>query len=661
MTRSMMHASRILAATFSVTAMAVSGYAGEGRSVTDTGKPEVTAKTVIPNTALAHSGFLLGAVINDTGAPIGRTLISASGPTGTALAVCDADGRFEFRGLPPGRYLLRAHLSGFTTAQRVVVDVSAGAPTLRSITLRPDPAETTQVMIVAGVGPLTSDDLDSFAQSNDSVLGDVVAGDDPDQLGTTTVLTPHDHSEKAWRLRRTHRSVLKNAEERITLMGAKTDGERRTTIGRTAMNNMVNDLPIFSMTMRGELQLLSRATINSPASLWSVEAVPGQIAHVSLGSPTGEGTWGFRGAVNTGDASSWVLAGSYAAELVTDHALQIGMSYSKHRMRGVNGPISGVPIPVDDFGSREAGSVAAAGLWTVSPSLSIDYGARLARYDYLEDGQLFSPRVQVTVAPLERTRVRIALSKNMLAPGAEEFLPPSSGVWLPPERSFVPLSPVDPLLAERARNLEVTFERQVGETSVVGVRRFYQDVSDQMVAMFGVDLNAIVPDANHYYLASSSGVNTEGWGVTFSHDLAGRFHGVVDYSITRADWRPRNTASLSPYTVGVFRTGTEKFHDVTTSIETEIPETATEIFLVCRVNTAFSRVDEAVLTSGIAARFDIRIKQGLPFTPFEGSQWEAFVGLRSLFREQVAGASAYDELLVVNPPKQFLGGLVVHF
>ena len=659
----MTRASRILAATLSVMVTAVSGYAAEGRPATSAGtaKPEATAKTVIPNTASARSGFLLGTVTNDAGAPIGRTLVSASGPAGTSLAVCDADGRFEFRGLPPGRYLLRAHLSGFTTVQRVVVDVKAGAPTLRSITLRPDAAGTTPVMIAAGFGASTGDGLESFAQSNDGVLGDEVAGDDPDPSAAAPALTPHDHSEKAWRLRRAHRSVLKDAEERIALAGATTDDERTAVAGRTAVSDMVGDTPIFSMTMRGELHLLTRATIDSPASLWSVDAVPGQIAHVSLGSPTGESAWGVRGAVNTGDASSWVLAGSYAVEPITDHALQVGMSYSKHRVRGAHGLLLGVPAPGDDLDSREAGSVAADGSWTVSPSLSVGYGARLARYDYLEDGQLFSPRAQVTVAPLKRTRVRLALSQNMLAPGAEEFLPPSSGVWLPPERSFAPLSPVDPLHAERARHLEVALERQVGETSVVGVRRFYQDVSDQMIAMFGVGSNAVVPDANHYYLTSSSGVNTEGWGVTFSHHLAGRLHGAVDYSITRADWTPRSAAGLSPHTVGVFRTGTEQFHDVTTSVETQIPETATEVFVVCRVNTAFSRVDEAALTSGIAARFDVRVKQGLPFTPFEGSRWEVLVALRSLFREQVAGASAYDELLVVSPPKQFLGGLVVHF
>ena len=658
----MTRASRILATTLTVTVTAVSVYAAEERrpaTSARTAKREA-AKTVIPNTASARSGFLLGTVTNDAGAPMGRTLISASGPAGTSLAVCDIDGRFEFRGLPPGRYLLRAHLSGFTTVQRVVVDVEADAPTLRSITLRPDTAGNTPLMITAGFGTSTGDDLGSFAQPNDGVLREDVAGDDPDAAPAVPALTPHDHSEKAWRLRRTRRSVLKDAEERIALASAKTDDEAAAVAGRMVMSDMVDDLPTM---LKGELHLLTRATLESPASLWSVDAVPGQIAHVSLGSPTGEGAWGVRGAMNTGDASSWVLAGSYAAEPVTDHALQVGMSYSKHRVRGAHGLFSGVPAPGDDvdIDSREAGSVEADGSWTVSPRLSVGYGARLARYDYLEDGQLFSPRAQVTVAPLERTSVRVAVSQNMLAPGAEEFLPPSSGVWLPPERSFAPLSAVDPLQAERARHLEVTLERRVGETSVVGVRRFYQDVSDQMITMFGVGSTAVGPDANHYYLASSSGVNTEGWGVTFSHDLAGRLHGAVDYSITRADWAPGSAAGLPPHTVGVLRTGTERFHDVTTSLETQIPRTATEVFVVCRVNTAFSRVNETSLTAGTDARFDVQVKQALPFTPFEGSQWEVLVALRSLFREPVAGASTYDELLVVSPPKQFMGGLVVHF
>ena len=55
------------------------------------------------------------------------------------------------------------------------------------------------------------------------------------------------------------------------------------------------------------------------------------------------------------------------------------------------------------------------------------------------------------------------------------------------------------------------------------------------------------------------------------------------------------------------------------------------------------------------------MQQTLPFAPFGDSDWEVLVDVRNLLREQTAGASVYDDLLVVNPPKQFVGGLVVHF
>ena len=53
--------------------------------------------------------------------------------------------------------------------------------------------------------------------------------------------------------------------------------------------------------------------------------------------------------------------------------------------------------------------------------------------------------------------------------------------------------------------------------------------------------------------------------------------------------------------------------------------------------------------------------QTLPFSPIDGSTWELLVAIRSLFHDEAFGTSAYDELLVVDPPQQFVGGLVVHF
>ena len=112
---------------------------------------------------------------------------------------------------------------------------------------------------------------------------------------------------------------------------------------------------------------------------------------------------------------------------------------------------------------------------------------------------------------------------------------------------------------------------------------------------------------------------------------------------------------------GLLRTGAERVHDVTTTLEAEVPRTATRIVARCRVSSGFTRADADAVTAGVDARFDVRVTQTLPFSPIEGSQWELLVAFRSLFHEQADGASIYDELLVVDPPRQFVGGLVVHF
>lgn len=660
--REMTRASRLVALTLLLGVMVGSISAAEQRpsakAITGSG-----ATTAIPHVDAKDSARLLGVVTDGAGAPLAGTLLSTLGPAGTSLAVCDADGRFEFRGLRPGAYLLRAHRSGFTTTRRLVVNVTVGTPTLQAVTLRPELPDEVPAMLLAGFGSVSSDD--SFPGGLDQPdTGAVAASDAVVTAPTEPVLKPHDHSEKAWRLRRARRSVLKDTGGTISWVGT-VEAQQVLTPERVSSpssdvipaNDLAGGFPIS-----GELHLLARTAITSPTSLWSADRLPGQVTHLSLGESTAENGWMVRGAVDmsSGNASSWVLAGTYLAELVDDHTLHVDMSYSKHQLQqpGSGSLLVPRPAPGARDESREVGSVAAAGVWTISPHLSVGYGARLARYGYLEDGKLFSPRAEVTVVPLARTRVRVSASQNMLAPGAEEFLPPSTGVWLPPERSFVPLSAVDSLQVERVRHVEMALERELGAASVISVRRFYQDVNDQMIALFGTQAERM---EDHYYLTSANGVNAEGWGVTFSHKLTGRLQTAVDYSVTSAKWLPWNTTSLLPSTVEAFRAGTEQFHDVTTSVETEIPQTATRVFLVWQVNTAFSRVDDKVLTSGLAGRFNLRVKQVLPFTPFEGSQWEVLVGLRSLFRERLDGASAFDELFVVSPPKQFLGGLVVHF
>ena len=61
------------------------------------------------------------------------------------------------------------------------------------------------------------------------------------------------------------------------------------------------------------------------------------------------------------------------------------------------------------------------------------------------------------------------------------------------------------------------------------------------------------------------------------------------------------------------------------------------------------------------SRFDVQVRQSLPFMDFSTAKWEMLIGVRNFFRETAPDQSVYDELLVVHPPKRIVGGLTLKF
>ena len=125
----------------------------------------------------------------------------------------------------------------------------------------------------------------------------------------------------------------------------------------------------------------------------------------------------------------------------------------------------------------------------------------------------------------------------------------------------------------------------------------------------------------------------------------------------------RSSASLivARRVPGLVRTGTERVHDVTTTLETEVPITETRIFALYRISTGYAGDRLSDLEAEPDARFDVQITQSLPFMNFSNAQWEMLLGVRNLFRDIAEEASMYDELLVVKPPKRIVGGLTLRF
>jgi hypothetical protein len=180
--------------------------------------------------------------------------------------------------------------------------------------------------------------------------------------------------------------------------------------------------------------------------------------------------------------------------------------------------------------------------------------------------------------------------------------------------------------------------------------------------LFGLPVDGGPTSPGHYFVSNAGGVDADGWAFSLSTTPTQRVRGSIDYTVTRANWISRgDMAAIAVWAPSAIRPHTEDVHDLTTTLETDVPQTATRVFVLYKVNTAFARGDDPTRPS-LDYRFDVQVNQALPFMPFSrAARWEVLVGLRNLFRDPNESGSIYDELLVIRPPKRVIGGVLVRF
>jgi hypothetical protein len=257
------------------------------------------------------------------------------------------------------------------------------------------------------------------------------------------------------------------------------------------------------------------------------------------------------------------------------------------------------------------------------------------------------------------------VSRRSVAPGAEEFSPKmESAVWLPPQRTFAPLDPSQPMQAERTNHVEVEVERDFAATTV-SVRAFHQHTDDQLITVFGMDLADAPSRVGHYFVGNVGNIDAVGLSAGIRASIAGRVHGSVEYSTTRASYAmPEDAASVLILAGAAARPELERIHDVATAVETDVPETSTRVIVLYRVSNGFARSAPGLVQSdhpSLESRFDVQVRQSLPFMDFSTAKWEMLVGVRNFFRDTAPDQSVYDELLVVRPPTRVIGGLTLKF
>jgi hypothetical protein len=607
------------------------------------------------------AGSIEGRVLDTKLAPVSGAMVSVVGRA-TAVATTDREGRYVLRELPFGPYVLSVHSRGYWQSRGRTIQVTTNKVSVPEIQLARVTTDRSAIVTadaapkIAAVAPtqLAGFGVEPTAQPVAAVAAPPEAAQ-PEATADTP--TSDAEGETAWRLRHLPRSILKDAAAGAVWTERPHDFDAATWLGDLAAIGIATPIALFSdLSLSGQVNLLTSESFNRPGEMLGTNSR--NVAFVSVNTQAAGGSWAMQGAMTQGDLSSWIVAGSYKSISSSNHAYELGLSYATQQYDGGN-PAAVAAIRDS---ARNAGAVYGFDEWTISPRLVLGYGTGFARYDYLRGSGVWSPRFTVTL-PMNGVRVKAVASQRAVVPGAEEFAPSVTGLWLPPERTFSSLASDGVFRPEQTRHLQFSLERDIDAGVTVAIRGFSQRTSDQLVELFGADTadRAAAP-MGHYVVGTAGDINARGWGVSMIQEVPGYVRGTLEYTVTTAYWLPNANTTYAPRVRAASLGTSENVYDLQTSIEATVPQTSTRIYAKYRVNTAFWDGAADLVGRGPSnSRFNVRVNQSLPFLRFSNADWEMLVDIRNTFREADTEASIYDEALAVHAPKRIVGGLLVRF
>ncbi len=585
-----------------------------------------TADPPQPVGAQAAAGLVsgvVGVVTDDAGAGISGVSVLAMGAT-LAVVRTDVSGRFRLE-LAPGPYILRATRDGYVSTYREAVQIRSDAPLTRSITL---------LRAADAAGDVV---LASMTQVIDIEPADAAVAESPRSTAVP--------SDVSWRLRHLPRTALRDQAAAWDREESLAVAAMRDPFTFADFNAQVDFITTSALAASGEL----------PTGDW-----PRGVAYVVVGAPVGgHGDWSVRASVASGEASAWTLTGEYVSRADQPHAYRAGVSYSAQTLTD---PTMRYSLAAIDT-VRRVGGVHASDRWTVGGGLEVDARLRIDRYEYLVDPTLVSAHLGLRQQVAPRVFLVAATSPHRIAPGADQFTPPvSTGVWLPPERTFSALGSTA-LRSQRVASYEAGADTVIGRLSGEGddvtlrVRRFREESANQIATVFGLDEASQV---GHYYIASPGDVAIDGWLVGIAGRFGAHVHAAVDYRATRADWvRGESRFLLRRAERSAARSGFEQLHDVTATFDATVPSTSTSVNAAVRVNSGFS--SQAAAMPGLGARFAVEVRQQLPGRPLGRGELNLLVSARTLLHEFDVVGAFYNELLTVAPPVRLTCGLQMRF
>ena len=390
------------------------------------------------------------------------------------------------------------------------------------------------------------------------------------------------HSDTAWRLRHIKRSVLKQDGSVVSIADAAADqdipdADTPSMFGRALDNAATFASSFFTGTpFTGEVNLLTtsrRARVRCSLA----DFTPRGVAYLSIGAPAASGRWDVRCLDEPVRRVGVDPRGHVPHAHRAAHDSAFGVSYSTQQYQNPRARAAGARPRAPTTRATSAKSTAAIAGWR-RRSFALEYGAPLRALRLPATAVRSSARASaIMLTPFDaNTHITAHVAQRMLAPGAEEFLAPTTvGPWLPPERTFAPLD--GQTAARRARAVPRRRRRP-------RVQRHLRRRRAPLPAARGQPARDALRRAGRRRTRIARALlrrqrrrrRRAGLGVQ-REQLAGR-RASADRSTTasraRSGCPAATSAAIAVWAPGAIRPRSEDIHDLTTSLETSVPQTA---------------------------------------------------------------------------------------
>ncbi len=441
---------------------------------------------------------------------------------------------------------------------------------------------------------------------------------------TTETLSSSDGAasvrELRWLLRRKKRSVLEQQAETVPVEANDEPVVVTAAIERQA--------PAW-MQVDGAVEVL--------ANPWTMEG-EGETASFGVLSLEGQLTdslrWRLAGMLAENEQRTWRSAAEFFFDGQEGHVVHVGAGYGQQPLR----PFFSSP---DEWESRTIGAVFLNDTIDLSDSVRASLGARYTYLGFVKDSNRIDPAVAIEFDVDAATRLRGAWTTSTVAPGGD--LLAVSSLSAAPDLAMA--SVARDLEPEHVARYEIGVDRLVGEATL-GAFGFYEAAEDPLVN--------IASDQRTLRILNGSAYTSRGVGLSFARRF-GAVLGSVTYRYGSSQAALSNAVLLDWGQAGFSQAG---FQDVVTRVETFIDQSDTRVVAFYRLNRLDS---DSEFGASLSSRFDVRLMQRLPFlSSMARTDWELTLAYRNLFYGESEGA-LLDELAVVDPPKQLMGGIAIRF